>query len=210
MSGNCADCVEHCAGTAQRVLAHDLKWSLAGSICQFQGGAAMYEPHYEEESGGGGFLIGLLCGTALGAAIGLMFAPKVGSEMRQRIIRFNRRYPPEGVRDLRQATEQVNTVADEGDVRRSSAARKRSTARVSRRRQATAATAAPPSLAASRDPGCPTSTRARARPAAPSHAQHVRQRAEGARGILALALPHLSTAPPAGLSPARHVGPSTA
>ena len=25
----------------------------------------MYEPHYEEESGGGGFLIGLLCGTAL-------------------------------------------------------------------------------------------------------------------------------------------------
>ena len=45
----------------------------------------MYEPHYEEESGGGGFLIGLLCGTALGAAIGLMFAPKAGSEFRQRL-----------------------------------------------------------------------------------------------------------------------------
>ena len=26
----------------------------------------MYEPHYEEESGGGGFVLGLLCGAALG------------------------------------------------------------------------------------------------------------------------------------------------
>jgi len=27
----------------------------------------MYEPHYEEQSGGGGFVLGLLCGAALGA-----------------------------------------------------------------------------------------------------------------------------------------------
>src|SRR5687768_16644716 len=47
--------------------------------------AGMYEPHYEEESAGGGFLIGLLCGTALGAAIGLMFAPRAGSEFRQHL-----------------------------------------------------------------------------------------------------------------------------
>jgi hypothetical protein len=43
----------------------------------------MYEPHYEEKSGGGGFVFGLLCGAALGAAVGLMFAPKAGSELRQ-------------------------------------------------------------------------------------------------------------------------------
>jgi gas vesicle protein len=43
----------------------------------------MYEPHYEEESGGGGFVFGLLCGAALGAAVGLMFAPKAGSELRR-------------------------------------------------------------------------------------------------------------------------------
>jgi gas vesicle protein len=42
----------------------------------------MHEPHYKEESGSG-FLVGLLCGTALGAAIGLMFAPKAGSDLRQ-------------------------------------------------------------------------------------------------------------------------------
>jgi len=43
----------------------------------------MYEPHYEEESGGGGFVFGLLCGAALGAALGLMLAPKAGSELRR-------------------------------------------------------------------------------------------------------------------------------
>ena len=45
----------------------------------------MYEPLYEEESGGGGFVLGLLCGAALGAAIGLMFAPKKGTDFRQTI-----------------------------------------------------------------------------------------------------------------------------
>ena len=46
----------------------------------------MYEPRYEEESGGGGFVMGLLCGAALGAAVALMFAPKAGSEMRQTLL----------------------------------------------------------------------------------------------------------------------------
>ena len=50
-----------------------------------EGGRAMYEPLYEEESGGGGFVMGLLCGVALGAAIGMMFAPKAGSELRQKV-----------------------------------------------------------------------------------------------------------------------------
>jgi gas vesicle protein len=74
----------------------------------------MYEPHYEEESGGGGFVIGLLCGTALGAAIALMFAPKTGSEIRQTL------YDATG--DLRrkandaygQASEQVDNLVSKG------------------------------------------------------------------------------------------------
>jgi gas vesicle protein len=71
----------------------------------------MYEPHYEEESGGGGFLIGLLCGTALGAAIGLMFAPKAGSEIRQRIYDSTGDIRRKAYETYDQATEQVNTAA---------------------------------------------------------------------------------------------------
>ena len=71
----------------------------------------MYEPHYEEETGGGGFLIGLLCGTALGAAIGLMFAPKAGSEFRQRLYEQTGDIRRKAYDTYDQATEQVNTVA---------------------------------------------------------------------------------------------------
>ena len=33
----------------------------------------------------GTFLIGMLCGAAVGAAVGLMLAPKAGSELRQQL-----------------------------------------------------------------------------------------------------------------------------
>jgi gas vesicle protein len=71
----------------------------------------MYEPHYEEESGGGGFLIGLLCGTALGAAVALMFAPKTGSEIRQRLYESTEDLRRKAYQTYGQATEQVNNVA---------------------------------------------------------------------------------------------------
>ena len=71
----------------------------------------MYEPHYEEEQGGGGFIIGLLCGTALGAAIGLMFAPRAGSEIRQRLYDTTGDMRRKASQTYDQASEQVNTVA---------------------------------------------------------------------------------------------------
>ena len=74
----------------------------------------MYEPHYEEESGGGGFLIGLLCGTALGAAIGLMFAPKAGSEFRQRLYDSTGDIRRKAYETYGQASEQVNTMVNKG------------------------------------------------------------------------------------------------
>jgi len=74
----------------------------------------MYEPHYEEESGGGGFLLGLLCGTALGAAIGLMFAPKAGSEIRQTLYESTGDIRRKAYDAYGQATEQVNTVVSKG------------------------------------------------------------------------------------------------
>jgi len=38
-----------------------------------------------DRNSGGGFVMGLLCGAALGAAVGLLLAPKAGSELRQQI-----------------------------------------------------------------------------------------------------------------------------
>jgi gas vesicle protein len=74
----------------------------------------MYEPHYEEETGGGGFLIGLLCGTALGAAIGLMFAPKAGSEFRQRLYDSTGDIRRKAYETYDQASEQVNNMVSKG------------------------------------------------------------------------------------------------
>src|SRR5688572_15998799 len=75
----------------------------------------MYEPHYEnEEPGGGGFLIGLLCGTALGAAIGLMFAPKAGSEFRQRLYESTGDIRRKAHETYDQASDQVNNMVAKG------------------------------------------------------------------------------------------------
>ena len=40
---------------------------------------------FEREDGGGSFLMGLLAGTVLGAGLGMLFAPKAGSELRSQI-----------------------------------------------------------------------------------------------------------------------------
>lgn len=74
----------------------------------------MYEPHYEEETGGGGFVLGLLCGTALGAAIGLMFAPKAGSEIRQRLYDSTGDIRRKAYETYDQASEQVNNIVSKG------------------------------------------------------------------------------------------------
>jgi gas vesicle protein len=75
---------------------------------------AMYEPHYEEEAGGGGFIIGLLCGTALGAAIGLMFAPRAGSEIRQTLLDSTGDIRRKASDAYGQASEQVNNIVSKG------------------------------------------------------------------------------------------------
>jgi gas vesicle protein len=40
---------------------------------------------YREGGGGGSFVIGLLTGTVLGAGLGMLFAPKAGSELRSQL-----------------------------------------------------------------------------------------------------------------------------
>ena len=45
----------------------------------------MAEYDREEHEGGGGFMMGLLTGTVLGAGLGMLLAPKRGSELRTQI-----------------------------------------------------------------------------------------------------------------------------
>jgi hypothetical protein len=40
---------------------------------------------FEREDGGGSFLMGLLAGTVLGAGLGMLFAPRPGSELRSQL-----------------------------------------------------------------------------------------------------------------------------
>lgn len=43
------------------------------------------DTRYDGEAGGGSFVMGLLTGTVLGAGLGMLFAPKAGSELRNQI-----------------------------------------------------------------------------------------------------------------------------
>jgi len=69
-----------------------------------------------QDSGIGTFMVGMLCGAAIGAAVGLMFAPKPGAEMRQQIAeqsdRFRRRATEQADHLRRRATEAYNDASE--------------------------------------------------------------------------------------------------
>ena len=44
-----------------------------------------YDRFENEGNGGGGFVMGLLTGTVLGAGLGMLFAPKAGAELRNQL-----------------------------------------------------------------------------------------------------------------------------
>jgi gas vesicle protein len=73
---------------------------------------------FEREEGGGSFLMGLLAGTVLGAGLGMLFAPKAGSELRSQL--GNTLADGTGrLRDVAdqtysQATEKVSQMVDRG------------------------------------------------------------------------------------------------
>lgn len=61
----------------------------------------------DEHEGGGGFMMGLLTGTVLGAGLGMLLAPKSGSELRNQLT--------EQASSLgRRASGAVNDMADRG------------------------------------------------------------------------------------------------
>lgn len=79
------------------------------------GGEMAYEyDRLEREEGGGSFLMGLLAGTVLGAGLGMLFAPKAGSELRSQIGDQAGRLRDAANETYSQATEKVSQMVDRG------------------------------------------------------------------------------------------------
>jgi gas vesicle protein len=72
--------------------------------------------HYDKpvdfhEGGGSSFIIGLLTGTVLGAGLGMLFAPRAGSETRSKLSEQANNMASEG---YRRASEQAGHWAERG------------------------------------------------------------------------------------------------
>jgi gas vesicle protein len=63
---------------------------------------------------GGSFVIGLLTGTVLGAGLGLLFAPKAGSEMRSQLSEQANQLANTAAEGRRRATEAAGDLANRG------------------------------------------------------------------------------------------------
>jgi len=68
----------------------------------------------EREDGGGSFLMGLLAGTVLGAGLGMLFAPKAGSELRNQLGEQAGRLRTQATDGYQQATDKVSQIVDRG------------------------------------------------------------------------------------------------
>lgn len=67
---------------------------------------------FEREEGGGSFLMGLLAGTVLGAGLGMLFAPKPGSELRSQLTEQTGRLRSTATGAYSQASERVHQMVD--------------------------------------------------------------------------------------------------
>jgi hypothetical protein len=66
----------------------------------------------EREDGGGSFLMGLLAGTVLGAGLGMLFAPKAGSETRKQLSEQATRLRSTAGDTYQQATDKINQASE--------------------------------------------------------------------------------------------------
>jgi gas vesicle protein len=73
-----------------------------------------YDRFENENSGGGSFVMGLLTGTVLGAGLGMLFAPKAGSELRNQLTEQAGNLANQAQDGIRKVTENANDWADRG------------------------------------------------------------------------------------------------
>lgn len=69
---------------------------------------------FEREEGSGSFLMGLLAGTVLGAGLGMLFAPRTGSELRNQLSEQAGRLRSTANDTYHQASEKVSQIVDRG------------------------------------------------------------------------------------------------
>jgi gas vesicle protein len=67
---------------------------------------------FEREDGGGSFLMGLLAGTVLGAGLGMLFAPRAGSELRNQLTEQAGRLRSTANDAYSQASDKVGQMVD--------------------------------------------------------------------------------------------------
>ena len=94
----------------------------------------------EREDGGGSFLMGLLAGTVLGAGLGMLFAPKAGSELRNQLTEQAGKLRATASDTYQQATDKVSQIVDRGQGRLRPRARQREQRRGQRRRRPSSTT----------------------------------------------------------------------
>jgi gas vesicle protein len=73
-----------------------------------------YDRYDNEGGGGGSFVMGLLTGTVLGAGLGMLFAPKSGSELRGQLSEQAGNLANTASEGYRKATEAAGDLADRG------------------------------------------------------------------------------------------------
>jgi gas vesicle protein len=76
--------------------------------------ADSYDRFENEGNGGGSFVMGLLTGTVLGAGLGILFAPKAGSELRNQISEQANSLANQASEGVRKVTENAGEWADRG------------------------------------------------------------------------------------------------
>src|SRR3954469_23117619 len=73
-----------------------------------------YDRFDNEGGGGGSFVMGLLTGTVLGAGLGMLFAPKAGSELRNQLSEQAGNLRNTASDGVRRASESAGDWADKG------------------------------------------------------------------------------------------------